>query len=1508
MSRKQRNSIRISRRPNGLRFKGLQSDTRRRLLFEQLEVRTMLAADVFAPMAEESAFVAEGESQAEGESRALANLTDFAVALDEAGVVFFGSHACVACARQKALFGDGADSLPHVEVTNPDGSLNQIGIDNNITSTPTWDFPDGTRLLGFLTLTELSAASGIPLPTNIVALVTNGGPVELETLAGNAPGTVENFLNYVNDGDYDNSIFHRLVPGFIIQAGGFSTTSETLTSTNQLSSIPTDPPITNEFDVSNTRGTVAMAKLGGQPNSATSQLFVNLGNNAQNLDNQNGGFSVFAIIRDMAVVDQLAQTPTGNYGGVFSDLPVSATDQLVVIRSAEGSGEVRGIAFEDADTDGVRDGGEAAIANLTAFIDANDNGVFDSGELSATTDANGNYSIVVGSGDHIVRFALGANETSTTGLAARHAVSVEIGRTTTQDLGRFTVGDVAAIDLSSAYDTGSSDSDELTNLDNSIVANALEFVVTGAASGAIVRVFAGNQLLGQATASSPATILTSGDFELDGSTVITAEQEVAGVTGPRNTSLTIDIDDTPPTFTSVPPTAVKVAELLSYDANTQDVSDTFALVNAPAGATIDGATGAFTWTPIAAQVGVHAFEIAATDTAGNEVRQSLSVDVLSNDQIIVRLDVTDLAGNPITEIDAGESFLVRGFASDNRLAPQGVTQVYFDLIYQNNLVLADGPITYGASFPNAQTGDSSQIGLVDELGAAGNSMVVNGAELLLFEAPFLANVGGVETFGGEPADIFPASNSLLIGDANPVSPDVIRVEGDTLTVNLAFGANGDLVGIDEDSVDVSIDVLANDQKFQGSNAELTISAVGASGQGATVQIAGDAKSLIYTPQADFVGVDTFTYTVTDGVGFDTATVVVNVLDVNDPPTAVDDTFQLTEDAAETLLDVVQNDLTTPDVGETLLITSVSAPDRGGQATLGGAGSFVLYTPSADTNGVELFTYTVRDNRGLESEGTVTVNLAPVNDPPTAVGDNFNLSEDDAAAIFRPLGNDSFDPDENETLTITNVTEPVSGTVAIVDNGTGIEFTPAADFEGPVFVTYTISDGNGGESSATILFRVADVNDPPTAVDDAATVTKNTSMNPIDVLANDSFSPDTEEVLSVSGVVSSANGTAAVSGDGLSILYTPNQGFVGEDTVTYTLADGRGGEAMATVVITVRDFEPSMLGGSVFVDRNDNGRRDFGETPIGGVTIDLSGVDDFGDAVDLSTTTDADGNYEFASLAPGDYSIIERQPGHLLDGPDYVGTQGGSLPANDIISASLAEGVEGLANNFTELGRTVQFVRLSDFFLRPAVPQAELYEDTQTGLQTFALGAGWENVTGVVLASPDNGDGAAVLNVTTSHGDVETVTLPYDQLETRVAGSQVYRRITASVAQLGVDTSCTCGALGEGELASQQQQASQQQPAISQPVIESQPIQVLNTAAPQPEGESLPAGTRQFSNVEELARSTRLSTDATLAAWPSELQRETIAEDALAQREDPYAESLDGILADEIDDILLDELN
>ena len=94
----------------------------------------------------------------------------------------------------------------------------------------------------------------------------------------------------MNKGSYANSIFHRSVANFVIQGGGFRITSPT-----NIDSIPSDPPVVNEYKVSNTRGTIAMAKLGGDPNSATNQWFFNLRDeNATNLDFQNGGFTVSA--------------------------------------------------------------------------------------------------------------------------------------------------------------------------------------------------------------------------------------------------------------------------------------------------------------------------------------------------------------------------------------------------------------------------------------------------------------------------------------------------------------------------------------------------------------------------------------------------------------------------------------------------------------------------------------------------------------------------------------------------------------------------------------------------------------------------------------------------------------------------------------------------------------------------------------------------------------------------------------------------------------------------------------------------------------------------------------------------------------------------------------------------------------------------------------------------------------------------------------------------------------
>lgn len=168
---------------------------------------------------------------------------------------------------------------------------------------------------------------------------TSAGPINVELLDRQAPRTVANFLNYVTDGDYTNSIFHRsadLANGtpFVLQGGGFTF----LASPSRLQSIPTDPAVQNEPDTvnrSNLRGTLAMAKLGNDPNSATDQFFFNLGNNSANLDNQNGGFTVFGRVvgaADQAVVDTLAAIPTQNQGaapalplaqqGVFTEIPL----------------------------------------------------------------------------------------------------------------------------------------------------------------------------------------------------------------------------------------------------------------------------------------------------------------------------------------------------------------------------------------------------------------------------------------------------------------------------------------------------------------------------------------------------------------------------------------------------------------------------------------------------------------------------------------------------------------------------------------------------------------------------------------------------------------------------------------------------------------------------------------------------------------------------------------------------------------------------------------------------------------------------------------------------------------------------------------------------------------------------------------------------------------------------------------------------------------------------------
>ncbi|WP_111978029.1 peptidylprolyl isomerase [Algibacillus agarilyticus] len=174
-----------------------------------------------------------------------------------------------------------------------------------------------------------------PAQATIVQFKTSLGDFEVNLYDETTPKTVANFLSYVNEGDYKNIVMHRSVPGFIIQGGGFYWGLDTASATAddyKVLSYPAKASVENEPKWSSRRGTIAMAKLGGQPDSATSQWFFNLADNQAILDNQNEGFTTFGqVIGDgMEIVDAMAAVPIFTYASPFGEVPLrnfSETDR-----------------------------------------------------------------------------------------------------------------------------------------------------------------------------------------------------------------------------------------------------------------------------------------------------------------------------------------------------------------------------------------------------------------------------------------------------------------------------------------------------------------------------------------------------------------------------------------------------------------------------------------------------------------------------------------------------------------------------------------------------------------------------------------------------------------------------------------------------------------------------------------------------------------------------------------------------------------------------------------------------------------------------------------------------------------------------------------------------------------------------------------------------------------------------------------------------------------------------
>ena len=356
---------------------------------------------------------------------------------------------------------------------------------------------------------------------------------------------------------------------------------------------------------------------------------------------------------------------------------------------------------------------------------------------------------------------------------------------------------------------------------------------------------------------------------------------------------------------------------------------------------------------------------------------------------------------------------------------------------------------------------------------------------------------------------------------------------------------------------VAIDVLANDT--DANDDALTISTATDGVRGSTTVVGGQVA---YVPDPDTHGVDTFAYAIDDGTGRTaSASVVVTVTPVNDPPTAADDAATTAEDTSVTI-DVLAND-TDIDTGDTVGIDSFDvAGITDGTLTDDGGGQFT-FTPDPDWSGTQTFTYTITDDAGATATADVTITVTPDDDPPTAADDTATTAEDTPVTID-VVANDT-DPDTGDTLTITAVDDGASGATTVA--GGQITYIPDPDSNGADTFTYTIDDGSGRTATASVTVTVTPDNDPPTATDDTATTDEDTPVT-IDVLANDT-DVDAGDTLSINSYDAAGitDGTLTDDGGG-QFTFIPDPDWSGNQTFTYTVADAAGATATADVTITV----------------------------------------------------------------------------------------------------------------------------------------------------------------------------------------------------------------------------------------------------------------------------------------------------------------------------------------------------
>lgn len=483
----------------------------------------------------------------------------------------------------------------------------------------------------------------------------------------------------------------------------------------------------------------------------------------------------------------------------------------------------------------------------------------------------------------------------------------------------------------------------------------------------------------------------------------------------------------------------------------------------------------------------------------------------------------------------------------------------FDYVYDGGVWSESQVLTAADGQTSAKYGGA--------LAADGRTLIVGASQAVVD----LEYAGAVYVYGSQPLITFTpeadyygmASFGYTVSDGFATASATVNVR-----VNAPAVAAADVYDTDEDTpltITADSGVLSNDDAIDGD--DLTAVLVDDVTHG-TLSLNADG-SFTYTPDANYFGGDAFTYIAFDGYhDSNTVTVDLTIYPVNDAPVVADDAYATDEDTPlviDTGDGVLDND---SDVESDPLTAIIVADASHGTVALNTDGSFT-YTPTANYSGEDTFTYKANDGELDSNVATVTIAVAPLNDPPFTFADAYTVNEDVVLirnAALGVLAND-FD-DEGDPFTAALDSGPSHGEFEFNADGSFM-YTPDANYFGQDSFTYTASDGMLASDPQTVTINVLSVNDPPVAADDEATTHQQTSVT-INVLANDS-DPVEGDPLTPVVAANPLHGSVTVGPDS-TLIYTPADAFYGVDYFTYVANDGDNSNVAEVAVTVTQDLD------------------------------------------------------------------------------------------------------------------------------------------------------------------------------------------------------------------------------------------------------------------------------------------------------------------------------------------------